>query len=323
MRYDILYRIQIIQRLGGTMKAGLVYENLPISSMNPVVLYSQIFYGNEGYAMGEALAGRCVRDYELEYFIDSKGSMYINEERIPIQKGDIVFRRPGQYTQGIMPYSCYFISFNMTNTPSSDNSWYQSCEWEREEVKFQTYYTNAILDHIPTIFHIEDEEKYYSLFEAVFHAYLNPIPGSEILMKASVLNILYQLYQDSCNPINTMLHTPYGKALNKAIDFINNNFHQKLSLQQLSELAGLSPNYFHKIFTQIMKITPNEYISTVRLNKAKELLLKTNLQIYHIADQCGFNNVSYFSFLFKKTYHITPVDFRNRYSYVNYGMNKT
>lgn len=304
------------------MKEELTHENLPISGINPIVLYSQIFRCDERYAMGQKLPARYVRDYELEYFIDSEGSMYIDHEHIPIQKGDITFRRPGQYTQGIMPYSCYFISFDMANTLSSDSGWYDSCEWEREEVKFQKYYMNAILDKLPTIFHSKEEDKYYTLFDTVFRAYLGAGPEDEIRMKTSVLNILYELYLDTCNPVNRMQNSPYGKAINQSIDFINNHFNQKISLKQLSDVADLSPNYFHKIFTELMKITPNDYITAVRLNKAKELLLGTNLQIYNIADQCGFNNVSYFSALFKKSFHITPLDFRNRHNYVNYGMNR-
>lgn len=301
------------------MKTELIHENLPISRINPIVRYCQIFRCDEKYAMGEKLPARYVRDYELEYFIDSEGSMYIDHELIPVQKGDIIFRRPGQYTQGIMPYSCYFISFDMANTLSSDSGWYVTCDWEREEVKYQKYYTNAILDKLPTIYHSNEEDKYDTLFDSVFHAYLDSLPENEIRMKASLLNILYQLYQDTCNPVNKMQRSPYGKMINKTIDYIKDHFNQRLSLKQLSDVAELSPNYFHKIFTEIMKITPNEYIMAVRLNKAKELLLGTNLQIYNIADQCGFNNVSYFSSLFKKAFRITPVDFRNRYNYVNYG----
>jgi AraC-like DNA-binding protein len=302
------------------MNKEVGHENLPMSRINPVVIYAKVFNGSEGYTKGEALPARRVRDYELEYYLDSEGSMYIDGELLPIHKGDIVFRRPGQFTQGIMPYSCYFISFDMANALPVNN-WYESCTWERIEAKYQTYYYNSILDHIPTVFHIRNEDKYFTLFDMIFQAYLNPIPGGEMLMKSCVLNILYLLYQDTCNPVNTMQLSPYGKAIRKTMDFINENINQKLSLQQLSDIAGLSPNYFHKIFTEVMQTTPNDYITTARLNKAKDLLLRTNLQIYNIADQCGFNNVSYFSYLFKKTFLITPIDFRSRNSYANFGMN--
>lgn len=302
------------------MKKYITHENLPISRINPGIIFTQVFNGNDDFAKGEALPARHVRDYELEYFFDSEGSMYIDGELLPIRKGDIVFRRPGQATQGIMPYSCYFISFDMTNSfPVCDN-WYASCNWEREEVKFQPYYRNSLLDNIPTVYHIRNEDKYYSLFDKVYNAYVNPIPGSELLMKSCVLNILYLLYQDSCNPVNTMQLSPYGKTIRKTIDYINENLEQKLSLKQLSDIAGLSPNYFHKIFTEVMKTTPNDYIITARLNRAKDLLLRTSLPVYQIAEQCGFNNVSYFGLLFKKSVRLTPIDFRTKHSYVNYGI---
>jgi AraC-like DNA-binding protein len=299
------------------MKKELTYENLPISKINPVVLYSHSFDGNGRFAKGEALPSRLVRDYELEYFYDSDGSMYINDTHIPIHKGDIVFRRPGQYTQGIMPYSCFFIALDMANTLSSDANWYKTCLWERVEVGFQTYYQNDILDNIPMVFHAQNEDKYHNLFETVYREYLNPTPGGEMINKSTVLNILYQLYQDCCNPVVTMYSSPYGKVIKNTLDYINENIDRKLSLKQLSEFADLSPNYFHKIFTEVMKITPNDYITSVKLNMAKDLLVRTNQQIYLVADRCGFDNVSYFSFLFKKAFQLTPADYRKRHNYAN------
>ncbi len=303
------------------MRYDVIHENLPISKISPVVIYAQVFNGSLEYEKGEALPSRYVKDYELEYFLDSEGSMYVDGKLLPIHKGDIVFRRPGQFTQGIMPYHCYFISFDMSNSLPAQHIWYNTCITERAEMKFQTYYNNLILDNIPTIFHMRNEDKYYSLFDMIYQAYLNPMPGGEMLMKSCVLNILYLLYQDTCNPVNTMQLSPYGKAIRKTLDYIDENLNHKLSLKQLSNIAELSPNYFHKVFTEVMEITPNDYITKVRLNKAKELLLGTNLQIYNIADQCGFSNVSYFSYLFKKTFLLTPIDFRNRNSYANYGIN--
>jgi transcriptional regulator GlxA family with amidase domain len=64
-----------------------------------------------------------------------------------------------------------------------------------------------------------------------------------------------------------------------------------------------------------MHITPNYFISNLRLNTAKKILIETDLPVYDIAAQCGFENVPYFCFTFKKETGTSPLEFRKKYSY--------
>jgi len=65
-----------------------------------------------------------------------------------------------------------------------------------------------------------------------------------------------------------------------------------------------------------MNITPNEYITRLRLDKSKELLVKTGLPVYEVALQCGFENIPYFSYVFKKYLNVSPGEFRKRHNYI-------
>ncbi|WP_094550662.1 helix-turn-helix transcriptional regulator [Petroclostridium xylanilyticum] len=279
---------------------------------SPKVLKSSLFTQGMTYPVGYKLNKRYIYDYEIEFFLESSGAMFIDDKLYPIHKGDIVFRKPGQTTQGIMPYCCYLICFDLLGNTHKDPETY---DFDREQ-EFQNYYLNPVLDCIPPLFHPASGEKYHHLFDAVLKKFINPGEGSPLLLKAHVLQILYHLHEDIRNPLmNTgMPLSPHYMTLKKVVEYAQKNIQDKINLQKLAELAGLSPNHFHKIFSETMGITPNNFITKLRLDKAKELLVKTNQPISEVALECGFENIPYFSFLFKKHLNISPGEFRRKHS---------
>lgn len=291
-------------------------KKVPISAddFSPRVLKSGLFKEGMSYPKGYRLDERHVYDYELEFFTDSDGAMYIEDTLYPIRKGDIVFRKPGQYTQAIMPYCCYIICIDLLGNTGKDIMGYDITHKQ----DFQTYYVNSILDTLPPVFHPSAGEKYFHLFDTVLKEFINPRDSSALLLKSYVLQILYQFYQDVQNTFHntTMPPSPHYVTLKKVISHIEANFDSPISLDKLAALAGLSTSHFHKIFTATLGITPHEFVIKTRLAHAKELLVKTNHTVTDIAVQCGFENTPYFSYLFKKMLGISPGEFRKRHSYV-------
>ena len=83
----------------------------------------------------------------------------------------------------------------------------------------------------------------------------------------------------------------------------------------MAAVAGMSPNYFHRVFTRAMGMTPNEFVISKKMNRARELLATTSKSIADISLECGFDNIAYFSYVFKRYSGITPSSFRVAYSY--------
>ncbi|WP_439127688.1 AraC family transcriptional regulator [Polaribacter sp.] len=99
--------------------------------------------------------------------------------------------------------------------------------------------------------------------------------------------------------------------LNLAIQFIEDNLSEKLSLEIISEKAYFSPFHFHRLFSIVIKETPNNYISRKRLEKAASYFLhQKEKTITEVSEAVGFGNLSSFSKAFKKFYGISPNQFR-------------
>lgn len=99
--------------------------------------------------------------------------------------------------------------------------------------------------------------------------------------------------------------------LKTAVDFIDSHYmDEEISLNTVANVANVSSNHFSALFSQNMGQTFIEYLSTLRMNKAKELLRCTGMRSSEIAGEIGYKDAHYFSYLFKKTQGMTPSDYR-------------
>ena len=92
--------------------------------------------------------------------------------------------------------------------------------------------------------------------------------------------------------------------------FIDDNFEQPLNLDEISQKAFLSRYHFHRLFSQVYKKTPHQYLTTKRIEKAKELLAE-NKQVTEVCNEVGFESLGSFSVLFKKEIGFAPQYYRN------------
>lgn len=105
----------------------------------------------------------------------------------------------------------------------------------------------------------------------------------------------------------------YDRVLKQAQEYIEENYSQfDISLNAVAASVNLSPNHFSTIFSQELGETFIEYLTRVRMERAKELLRTTSKKSTEIAYEVGYKDAHYFSNLFKKTQNCTPREYRMR-----------
>jgi len=139
-------------------------------------------------------------------------------------------------------------------------------------------------------------------------------PYKKILQMAN-LGDLIGWFKNLCSELITAIDDKKGKRTNRLISiakqYINDHVSDSnMSLISISEHVELSSVYFCQLFHNESGIRLSEYVNTVRINRAKDLLKNSNLKIYEIAYNVGYNNPKYFNYIFKKQTGITPNDFR-------------
>lgn len=99
--------------------------------------------------------------------------------------------------------------------------------------------------------------------------------------------------------------------IRKALDYIELHYAEKIGLKTLSDALYISPNYFSDLFRRHMKVKFSDFLIEYRLKKACILLKKPEYKVSEISEMVGFRDSTYFSTVFKKTYNLTPLEYKN------------
>lgn len=101
------------------------------------------------------------------------------------------------------------------------------------------------------------------------------------------------------------------EKMKQIIKYIENNYAEKITIEDMARELGLSQSHFMKFFKNTMGTTFIDYLNEYRLTMASRLLISSESSILDIAAEVGFDNLSYFNRLFKKRFAATPREYRN------------
>ncbi|MDQ1910278.1 response regulator [Paenibacillus sp. GD4] len=109
----------------------------------------------------------------------------------------------------------------------------------------------------------------------------------------------------------TLLATqPDKTVIREAVAYINNHYQDDLSIDAIAKQVFLTPTYFCLLFKKELSISVNEYITQVRIEKAKQLLKDRSLKLYEIAQKVGYSDPNYFAKVFRKLTGAKPSEYR-------------
>ncbi|MED2973753.1 response regulator [Fictibacillus sp. B-59209] len=117
-------------------------------------------------------------------------------------------------------------------------------------------------------------------------------------------NAWEELIRNACRMINENKET--NDPIKLAKKYIDEHFHEAVSLEQVAEMAGLSPTYFTKLFKEETDVTFIEFLTEIRLRKAMKLLNQNQYSLKQICFMVGYKDPNYFSRVFKKQFLLSP-----------------
>ena len=135
-----------------------------------------------------------------------------------------------------------------------------------------------------------------------------------ITNESSVDEITYLLWEALDSIFNEIMvvadsGNPY---IRNALKYMSKNYSTPLTLTEVADVVGLSPNYFSALFSKSVGMSFREKLCRIRIEESKRLLLSTDYSLTDIAVSLGFNDQSYFCKVFKKITGLTPIQFRFR-----------
>lgn len=232
---------------------------------------------------------RVCKNYEIELYLSKSGTTYINDVKYDIEQYSLIICKPGDVRYSVNPFKCYYL--------------YLSAEEGR---------IKEILDSLPPQMQAFNAkiflDRYFSLLKypsTANDAY------AELRVIGHISEIVFRLAENrDFYEKQKFVNMNVSKAITEAKRFIMKNYNHNIQLKDVANHVFLSPNYFHKLFTQVTGVTPHQYIINQKINAAKKMLLESDTTITDIVINCGFSSQSYFNAIFKREVKITPNDYR-------------
>lgn len=130
------------------------------------------------------------------------------------------------------------------------------------------------------------------------------------MVEESPCDILLSDIQILVNEAEKRIDNTVKSVAESVVKYINSHISENVSTSVLSDVTGYSSGYLSRIFRQEIGMSIHDYVAQTRMNLAKEMLVNTNLKIYEVAKNCGYENTTYFIKIFRISTGITPQDYR-------------
>ena len=248
-------------------------------------------------------------DYmEIIYIKKGHGYVSVDLKQYKVSGSTIVLILPGQlhsieqYDDLSMEYENIFFNINMLFARTEDTS--------------VTEFLRPLLSGkitVPTVF--TSVSNHYDAISACIDACdeicKTKPEGYELYIKGKLFEFFYVL-SNRCREDKT---TRSMKSLDKMkiiMKHVETHYMEKISIADIAEVAGFSESHFMRYFKETMGTSFIDYLREYRLTMAARLLLASDASILSIAEEVGFDNLSYFNRAFKKEYGITPSQYRKQ-----------
>ncbi|TVY11052.1 helix-turn-helix domain-containing protein [Paenibacillus cremeus] len=230
-----------------------------------------------------AIRDRTLKQFALQYVVKGLAIYTVEGHPYETKTGDLLFHRPNELhsieTVESHPYVCISLVFHYGSSP-----------FPIEQLMKGAHALGNFNNH-------PIEQKLHQLLvhyrqPGLLHQTLCQGLLSQILAEAAAWN------DEFGTPSDMQLQNKAKLVLVK--NYIINHYAEGLDYYALETISGLSQNYIIVLFRKTFGMTPTEYLTQVRINKAKELAVQTNMSVSEIAREVGYANVHAFGKMFKK-----------------------
>jgi AraC-like DNA-binding protein len=218
--------------------------------------------------------------YVIAYCKAGEAAYRIGGNEVLVTKGDLLFFPNGLIRSAISnpnhPWAFYSVSF---------------------DIRFDNGNVPELFDGFGHLARTPHLHKLPSLFDELNLVWTGKQNGYKVKCKSVIMDILYALIKEGDRKGHGTAHY---NAIERTNHMILSHYRDHFSIEDLAKLSGLSPSHFRLLYKKITGMTAVQFQNNVRINKAKDLLLSGECNVTEAALSVGYQDIYYFSRLFKK-----------------------
>jgi AraC-like DNA-binding protein len=244
--------------------------------------------------------------HELIFIRSGSGLLQVRRQSTDVSAGHLLFNPQGRLTTTDRAHPLV-----ITQVLFSEELFSPSVHLDREAF----YVLGIIKIHARRRNHIAlsrvGAERLSSLTEAMLWEYQHRYRGYSWAIRLKLIELLITLIRDKQFTIAIRGLKPLSNSrIQDAILYLNRDFGNPITVDDVLAACGLSRSHFHRLFKAETGYTFVQYLTRLRCTRAAELLATTNRTVMDIALECGFNNLSHFHHRFKQEFSTSPGDYR-------------
>ena len=228
------------------------------------------------------------RDMELLFIDEGETTMQVAGRELKAGKGSLIIVNPyevhsGETTGGKYAHRCICFDLEQLGLPQTS-----------EMLSGEMGYNNLI----------NDTELVRQYFSACFETVKNRFDGWEMRAKGNLL-MMFSALTDKITASSPTKEQNFSKAV---LDYIEQHFSENITSKEVADFFSYDHSYFCRKFKALFSQSFSDFLNGYRVSKAKEMLKTASVTA--TATNCGFQNISYFSRVFKAVTGITPSEFK-------------
>ncbi|TNJ65370.1 helix-turn-helix domain-containing protein [Paenibacillus hemerocallicola] len=237
--------------------------------------------------------------HSLAYISDGEGLLELNGARFVLRKGILMYVPPGvrmRITTGKVNMLRYFsVLFH-----------YGELRWEGADGVWQDT-THAALP-LNSVYYVEEYPIVLDIYRRMTEIWDGKKPGYMWHCRMEFMQLLHRLMrwmlEDSQEGVRS------AALVDSIIVYLRDHLHEPFDRSAVAAKLALSPGYFSVLFKKYTGCTPIEYVTRLRIDRAKQLLMNSDMPVGRIAEEVGYADPLYFTRLFTRETGISPREFR-------------
>lgn len=249
-------------------------------------------------------------EYEIYYLLSGERYYFIEKQIYHVKKGSLVFIDRNQIHKTVGANTNYHDRILIILSPDEISPILELCNLELDSFFKRNF---GIIDLN------EAGQKYVEgLLFFIIREMKKKHSNYELMVKMKLAELL--IYAERCKTgenstlINLPVKTEKYKKISEIAAYINENYHKNMSLADIAKDFYISKCYLSRIFKEITGFTVNEYINITRIKRAQYLLENSDYNITEIAENIGYESITYFEKVFKKYLETSPLKYRKKFN---------